>query len=74
MFLRPPFHFILNTALDAVKRLVNLPLASNLTPAVILCLSELKTIFSMLEVLSCSNISLSCNFKGDLLDKRSKIN
>jgi hypothetical protein len=31
-FFKPPFHLTLNTDLDAVNRLVNLPLASTLIP------------------------------------------
>ena len=41
-FFKPPFHFILNTDLEAVNRLVNLPLASILTPANFKCFKDLS--------------------------------
>ena len=42
-FLKPPFHFSLNRDLDAVNRLDNLPLASNLTPVNLECFKCLNT-------------------------------
>src|SRR5271168_1558655 len=48
MFFKLPFHFILKTDLEAVKRLVNLPLASNLTPAILLYFKRRRTLFNKL--------------------------
>jgi len=43
IFFNPPFHFILNTDLEAVNLLVSLPFASTLTPLTFLCFIELST-------------------------------
>jgi len=42
IFFKPPFHFILNTDLEAVNLLVNLPLASTLIPLIFKCFKELS--------------------------------
>jgi len=42
-FFNPPFHFILKTDLEAVARLVNLPLASTLIPLNFICFNHLRT-------------------------------
>jgi hypothetical protein len=42
-FFKPPFHFILKTDLEAVNRLVNLPLASTLIPLSLRCFKDLST-------------------------------
>jgi hypothetical protein len=42
-FFKPPIHFILKTDLEAVNRLVNLPLASTLTPLKLRCFKDLST-------------------------------
>jgi len=81
-FLRPPFHFILNTDLEAVYLLVNLPLASILTPLTTLCFNFLRTyIFREIErfinplaflilIFKLSAQGKNCNsrsFKGSLI-------
>jgi len=45
MFFRPPFHLILNTDLEAVARLVNLPLASTLIPLNFICFNLESTAY-----------------------------
>ena len=40
-FFKPPFHLTLNTDLEAVNLLVNLPLASTLIPANFKCFKDL---------------------------------
>jgi hypothetical protein len=42
-FFKPPFQFNLKTDLEAVNRLDNRPLASNLTPPNVKCFKYLKT-------------------------------
>src|SRR6195952_3521864 len=46
IFFKPPFHFIFNTDLEAVNRLVNLPFASTLIPLKFRCFKDLSTKFS----------------------------
>src|SRR5690349_9409183 len=60
MFFKLPTYLYLNTALIAVKRLVNLPDASNLTPLTICCLIVFMILFLLIVSILSSNVISVC--------------
>jgi len=52
MFFKLPLYLTLKTDLEAVKRLVNLPDASNLTPLITFCCIKFKILSLLFEILS----------------------
>jgi hypothetical protein len=60
MFFKLPAYLYLNTALIAVKRLVNLPDASNLTPLTICCFIVFIILFLFIASILSSNVISVC--------------
>ncbi len=71
MFLVLPFHLTLKTDLEAVKRLDNLPFASNLIPATFLYFKEFTNKFSILSLIFFFLfLFIVLDFKDKLSNKR----
>ena len=60
MFFKLPAYLYLNTALIAVKRLVNLPDASNLTPLTTCCFMVFIILFLFIASILSSNVISVC--------------